>query len=250
MWTKRDWIDIQKIAANWKSNLIYVATGILLAVNWLVYIWAVNQDLIVEASLGYFINPLVNVVLGVVFFRERLRVWQWIPVGIASLGVLYLTLSFRALPWVGLILALTFGIYGLLKKKSRLGSLHGFSLEMSALSLPALVLLFALGYRGEGAFGHLGALETSILVLTGIITGIPLLLFGLSAKRVDLSTLGFIQYLAPTMQFLIGVFIYREAFPIDRWIGFGMIWLALLIYSADHLSNSSHQKGVVRGELV
>lgn len=233
MGIQRNWFDLRTIAKQWRNNLIYIVTASLLAVNWLVYIWAVNQDYIVDASLGYFINPLVNVVLGVVFFRERLRVWQWIPVGIAGTGVLYLTLNYGALPWVGLVLALSFGFYGMLKKKSNHGSLHSFSLEMSVLLLPALVLLVSLEFQGTGVFGHLAFWETGILVMTGIITGVPLLLFGLSARQVDLSTLGFIQYLAPTMQFLIGVLVYGELFSPERWIGFGLIWLALLVYTAE-----------------
>lgn len=199
-----------------------------------------------DASLGYFINPLINVVLGVVFFQERLRVWQWIPVGIASIGVLYLTLNYGALPWVGLVLALSFGFYGVLKKKSQLGSLHSFSFEMSVLVLPALALLVSLEFMGTGAFGHLGLWETGLLAMTGIITGIPLLLFGLSARQVQLSTLGFIQYLAPTLQFLIGVLVYGESFSTERWVGFTIIWMALLIYSADTFLFVQRRKAALR----
>jgi len=244
---RRNWFDLGALTKNWRQNLVYIFTASLLAVNWLVYIWAVNKDFIVDASLGYFINPLVNVVLGVVFFRERLRTWQWIPVGIASVGVLYLTLSYGALPWVGLVLALSFGFYGVLKKKSRLGSLHSFSIEMSVLLLPALVLLVFLEFVGTGAIGHLAFWETTMLVLTGIITGVPLLLFGLSARQVDLSMLGFIQYLTPTMQFLIGVMVYGEAFSPDRWIGFGLIWLALLVYTAETFLFVQRRRAALRG---
>lgn len=247
---KRNWFNLPRMAKNWRQSLLYIITASLLAVNWLIYIWAVNQDYIVDASLGYFINPLVNVLLGVAFFRERLRVWQWVPVGIASIGVLYLTLQYGALPWVGLVLALSFGFYGMLKKKGEFGSLHSFSLEMSVLLLPALAMLVTLELMGDGAFGHQGIRETAILVTTGIITGVPLLLFGLSARQVDLSTLGFIQYLTPTMQFLIGVLVYGESFSADRWIGFGLIWLALLVYSAGALLFVQRRKAALRGKLL
>jgi chloramphenicol-sensitive protein RarD len=218
-----------------KILLTYLITGILLTVNWLVYVWAVNAGFIVDTSLGYFINPLVNVVLGVIFLRERLRLWQWIPVGIAALGVLYLTVSFGALPWIGLTLAFTFGTYGLLKKTAALNSIHGFTLETGFLFIPALIYLLVLEFNGQGAFPHGAALETFLLVLTGVATGLPLLLFGAAARRVPLSMLGFIQYMAPTLQFLIGVLVYGEAFTKDRMIGFGLIWLALAVYSVDGL---------------
>jgi chloramphenicol-sensitive protein RarD len=208
-------------------------TGILLSINWLVYVWAVNAGFIVDTSLGYFINPLVNVVLGVVFLRERLRLWQWIPVGIATLGVLYLTVSYGSLPWIGLTLAFSFATYGLLKKMAPLSSIHGFTLETGFLFFPALVYLLFLELSSQGAFLHGSLFETVLLVLTGVATGLPLLLFGAAARRISLSLLGFIQYMAPTLQFLIGVIVYGEAFTPDRMVGFGLIWLALVIYSAD-----------------
>jgi chloramphenicol-sensitive protein RarD len=207
----------------------------------LVYVWAVNAGYIVDASLGYFINPLVNVVLGVIFLRERLRLWQWIPVGIAAAGVLYLTISYGTLPWIGLTLAFTFGTYGLLKKTASLNSVHGFTLETGFLFIAALPYLLVLEFTGQGAFPYGSLLETILLILTGVATGLPLLLFGAAAKRIHLSTLGFIQYIAPTLQFLIGVLVYGEAFTPDRMIGFGLIWFALAIYSSDSLL-ARHQK--------
>ena len=232
---KKDWTGFKQALKNRRVLYLYLLTGVLLFVNWLVYVWAVNAGFIVDASLGYFINPLVNVVLGVIFLRERLRLWQWIPVGIATLGVLYLTVSYGALPWIGLTLAFTFGTYGLLKKTAPLNSTYGFTLETGFLFLPALIYLLALELAGNGAFPHGSVLETSLLILTGVATGLPLLLFGSAARLVPLSTLGFIQYLAPTLQFLIGVLVYGEAFTPDRMVGFGLIWLALAIYSVDSM---------------
>ena len=171
--------------------------------------------------------------LGVLFLRERLRLWQWIPVGIAAIGVLYLTVSYGALPWIGLTLAFSFGFYGLLKKTATLNSIHGFTLETGFLFAPALIYLLFLEVNGRGAFPHGSMLESILLVLTGLATGLPLLLFGAAARLVPLSTLGFIQYIAPTLQFLIGLLIYGESFTLDRMIGFMIIWIALIIYSMD-----------------
>jgi len=235
MTVTKDWHGIIQAIKDRKAVLTFLVTAILLFINWLVYIWAVNAGNIVDASLGYFINPLMNVLLGVIFLRERLRLWQWIPVGIAVLGVLYLTVSYGALPWIGLTLAFTFGIYGLLKKTATLSSINGFTLEIGFMFIPALAYLLILGSNGQGSFPHGPALETILLLFTGVATGLPLLLFGAAARLISLSTLGFIQYMAPTMQFLIGVFVYGEAFTPERMIGFGLIWLALTIYSVDSL---------------
>lgn len=229
----RAWQGFQPIRQNPKILLVYLATGILMSGNWLIYIWAVNSGFIVESSLGYFINPLVNVLLGVVFLREKLRLWQWIPVGLATLGVLYLTVSYGALPWIALSLALTFGFYGLIKKTAPLDSISGFTLETGFVFIPALMWLLFLEFEGSGAFGHDSAFVTLMLVLAGVATGLPLLWFGAAARRVHLSTLGFMQYIAPTFQFLIGVLIYGEDFSQDRVIGFCIIWTALLIFSID-----------------
>ncbi|MFC1997770.1 EamA family transporter RarD [Chloroflexota bacterium] len=233
VWIRREWPQLRLSVNNRKVLLTYLATGLLLFINWLVYVWAVNAGYIVDTSLGYFINPLVNVVLGVIFLRERLRLWQWISVGIAALGVLYLTVSYGALPWIGLTLAFSFGFYGLLKKTAQLNSLHGFTLETGFLFIPAIIYLLALEINGQGSFPHGSTLETFLLILTGVATGVPLILFGAAAQLVPLSTLGFIQYIAPTLQFLIGVYIYGEEFTLERMIGFGLIWIALMIYSMD-----------------
>ena len=237
---KKEWGDIKNSIRNRSIFLTFLATGALLFVNWLVYVWAVNSGYIVDTSLGYFINPLVNVVLGVIFLGERLRKQQWLSVGIAAIGVLYLTISYGVIPWIGLTLAFSFGTYGLLKKTAPLNSIHGFTLETGFLFIPAILYLLLLEFSGRGSFPNGSGVETLLLVLTGIATGLPLLLFGSAARLVPLSTLGFVQYLAPSMQFLIGIFIYGEVFSVNRMIGFGLIWIALIVYSFDSVKANRH----------
>ncbi len=227
-------------AALWRSvdrrNLAaYGMASTLLSVNWLTYIWAVNAGRIVETSLGYFINPLVSVLLGVVFFRERLRPWQWLAVGIAALGVAYLTWQHGALPWVALVLAGTFAFYGLLKKKAPLGSLPGLAFETGILWLPAAAFLLAVEAGGNGQLGRAPVSTWALLIFTGVVTGLPLLLFSAAARRINLSTIGLLQYVAPSCQLLIGVAVYHEPFDRVRWIGFTLIWTALAIYSIESL---------------
>ncbi|MEJ2597638.1 MAG: EamA family transporter RarD [Anaerolineales bacterium] len=192
--------------------------------------WGVNNGHIVESSLGYFINPLVSVLLGVIFFRERLRLMQWAAVGLAACGVIYLTIRSGTLPWISLTLALTFGFYGLLKKKSSLEALPGLGLEMAFLFLPALAYLLFAQSQGNGAFGHAGVETNLLLAFTGVVTALPILMFGMAARSIPLTLVGLLQYIAPTCQFLLGVLAYGEPFTHDRLIGFSVIWLALLFY--------------------
>jgi chloramphenicol-sensitive protein RarD len=237
VWIKKDWQNFFEAIKDAKVLLTFLITGLLLFVNWLVYIWAINTGFIVDTSLGYFINPLVSVVLGVIFLHERLRIGQLIPVGIATFGVIYLTVSYGSLPWIGLTLALSFGVYGLLKKTAPLSSIHGFTLEIGFLFIPAVIYLMFLSLDGQDAFLHGSTKDTFLLLFTGIATGLPLLLFGAAARLVPLSSLGFLQYIAPSLQFAIGVLIYGEAFTPERMIGFGSIWIALALYSVDNLRN-------------
>lgn len=232
---KGHWKWLAASAKQPRTLLIVFAAGCILFVNWLTYVWAVNAGYIVETSLGYFINPLVSVLLGVVFFRERLRRGQWIAVATAGLGVLYLTVNYGALPWIALVLAFSFGTYGLLKKITPLTAIEGLSLETALLFLPALGYLLFLEGQGVGSFGHISPVTTVLLALTGVATGIPLLLFAAAARSIPLSMVGILQYIAPTLQFLIGVFVYNEPFDQSRMIGFSLIWTALLIYSIEGL---------------
>jgi len=213
----------------------FLLTALLLSVNWFTYVWAVNSGYIVETSLGYFINPLVNVLLGVVFLQEHLRKWQWISVMLAALGIVYLTWLYGSLPWIAITLALSFAFYGFIKKKAALSSTQGFAVETGVMILPALAYLLSLEISGKGAFGNQSMAVLVLLVLAGVATGFPLLLFGAAARQINLSTLGFLQYIAPTLQLLIGVLVYHEAFQFDKLIGFGLIWIALLIFSVDGL---------------
>jgi chloramphenicol-sensitive protein RarD len=230
---KKDLSAFRHAIRSKKILATFSVVAVLIGVNWLTYIWGVNAGFIVETSLGYFINPLVSVLLGVIFLKERLRSLQWLPIILAALGVLYLTISYGALPWIALVLAFTFGLYGLIKKTTPLNSLHGLSLETGILFLPALFFLLFTEGQGTGVAGHTSWTITLLLILTGIITALPLLLFASAAKQINLSTLGILQYIAPTMQFLIGVIIYGEPFTRSRLIGFSIIWAALLIYSLE-----------------
>lgn len=218
-----------------KTVAIFFFASILIGVNWLTYIWGVNAGYIVETSLGYFINPLVSVVFGVFFLKEKLRLFQWVPIMLATLGVLYLTLSYGALPWIALLLAGTFGLYGLIKKTAPLNSLHGLSLETGILFLPALFFLIRAETQGTGIIGHSSWMVTFLLIFTGVVTALPLLFFASAARRINLSTLGILQYIAPTMQFLIGILIYGESFTRSRLVGFSIIWTALLVYSLESI---------------
>ena len=219
-----------RAACNRHMLVIYLTSGVLLSINWLVYVWAVNAGYIVETSLGYFINPLFSVVLGMLFLSERLRPGQWLAVGLAAAGVLYLTITYGSVPWIALTLAVTFGLYGLVKKVAPLGSLFGLTLETGLVFLPAVCYLLLAEFRGQGGFGHLGASIDLLLAGAGIVTITPLLLFAMAAKRITLTMVGIMQYIAPSMQFLLGVFIYREPFTATKLIGFVLVWTALLVF--------------------
>jgi chloramphenicol-sensitive protein RarD len=219
--------------ANRRVLLIYGAAAVLVTGNWLTYIWAVNAGYIVETSLGYFINPLISILFGVVFLRERLRPWQWVAIAISAAGVAYLTVTYGHLPWIALTLAVTFALYGLVKKLAPLSSSHGLALETGMMSLPALVYLVFVEKAGTGAFVHAGATTSLLLVGAGFATTIPLLLFASAARRVPLTWLGVLQYLAPTLQFLLGVFVYGETVSMHRMLGFGLVWLALIVFGVE-----------------
>jgi chloramphenicol-sensitive protein RarD len=226
----KQWKQFHSAAITPKTLGIYSIAAVLLSLNWLVYVWGVNAGFIVETSLGYFINPLLSVLLGVMFLRERLRPAQWIPVGLAAAGVIYLTVAYGRLPWIALSLAFSFGIYGLVKKLAPLGSLYGLTLETAIVFPIALIYLLVVDFTGTGAFLHQGALTDILLIGTGVVTSIPLLLFASAARQIPLTVIGILQFIAPTLQFLIGVFLYHEAFDQSRLIGFSLVWLALLIF--------------------
>ena len=226
-----DWFG--SLILNKRATLIFLLTAALLGLNWYTYIWAVNNNFLVEASLGYFINPLINVLLGVLFLHERLRYLQWLAIVIAAVGVAFMTINYGRFPWIALTLAITFAIYGLLHKTTVLKALDGLTVEMLALSIPTIIFLFYLQKTGVAHFAHAGFRTTMLLCATGIATAIPLSLFSYGAKSVKLSTLGILQYVAPTLQFLCGVLLYNEDFSDARVIGFTIIWIALAMYSVD-----------------
>ncbi|MER7815106.1 EamA family transporter RarD [Streptomyces sp. NPDC096153] len=217
-----------------KLGLITLAATVI-TVNWGVYIWAVNAGQVVEASLGYFINPLVTIAMGVLLLKERLRPAQWAAVGIGFGAVLVLTVGYGRPPWISLVLAFSFAVYGLLKKKTNIGGLESLAAETAVQFLPALGYLLWLGSRGAADFGAHGAGHAALLAATGIVTAVPLICFGAAAIRVPLSTLGLLQYLAPMFQFLLGVLYFHEAMPAERWAGFSLVWLALTILTWDAL---------------
>ncbi len=229
----KQWKDFRSVAFAPKTIGIYSIAAVLLSLNWLIYVWGVNSGFIVETSLGYYINPLISVLLGVIFLRERLRPLQWVPVGIATLGVGYLTFVYGRLPWIALSLAFSFGFYGFVKKLSPLGSLYGLTLETGIVFPIALVYLVFVGFTGTGAFLHDGGRVDLFLISAGIVTTIPLLMFASAAKQIPLTIIGLLQYVAPTLQFLIGVFIYKEAFDQSHLIGFGIVWVALIIFAVE-----------------
>lgn len=215
--------------------LKFAASAALLAINWFTYIWAVQSGRVIDASLGYFINPLVNVLLGVMFLHERLRPMQWIAIGLAGCGVLWLTIQQGQLPWVSLILAFSFGTYGLLRKTAPLGALEGLAMETLLLfPFAAVAMLWLIG-KGESGFLHATPGIQFLLLLAGPITSIPLLMFAAGARRLSMTTLGLMQYINPTIVLLLGVWLWHEPFSQTRLAGFALIWTALLLYSAESL---------------
>jgi chloramphenicol-sensitive protein RarD len=231
----RQWRTFRSAALEGKTLRIYLLAGILISLNWFTYVWAVTHDHVVETSLGYYINPLFSVLLGVTIFREHLRPIQWMPIGLAALGVTYLTVSLGTPPWIALTLAFTFGLYGLVKKIAPLGSLYGLTLETGWLFLPAVGYLVVCELSGQGAFLHSGLQANSMMVGAGLVTTVPLLLFAYAAPRVPLTTVGILQYINPTMQFLLGVLLYREPFTPARLIGFGLVWAGLILFWGEGL---------------
>ena len=214
----------------------FVLSALLLSANWLVYIWSVTNHHVIEASLGYFINPLVNIMLGYLILKERLRTIQWVAIAIAALGVGWLTWQTGTVPWIALFLAFSFGSYGLLRKTAALGALEGLSFETIVLFPLAAAYLTWLTLQGQNVFINTDSDTTRVLlVMAGPLTAIPLLLFASGARRIPLSILGLLQYLSPTLQFLLGVWLFNEAFTADRLVGFVLIWGALVLFAGEGL---------------
>ncbi|MEX0173524.1 EamA family transporter RarD [Streptomyces sp. LMG1-1-1.1] len=241
----RRWGWVRELASSpRKLGMITVAASVI-TVNWGLYIWSVNTGHVVEASLGYFINPLVTIALGVLVLKERLRPAQWAAVGVGLAAVLVLAIGYGRPPWISLTLAFSFAVYGLVKKKVNIGGLESLAAETAVQFLPALGYLVWLGSQDGLAFGAHGAGHTALLAATGIVTAVPLICFGAAAIRVPLSTLGLLQYLAPTFQFLLGVVYFHEAMPAERWAGFSLVWLALTLLTWDALRTSRRSRAEV-----
>ncbi|HBT96482.1 MAG TPA: EamA family transporter RarD [Desulfobulbaceae bacterium] len=232
LWPLRQAGEVMKVFRNRRRLSLYLATSLLLTSNWLLYIWVVNAGYILEGSLAYFINPLISVLFGVLFFRERLRPAQVAALALVAVGIIYLTVFYGKFPWIALTLATSFGIYGLLHKKATEPVLTGMLIETIVVFPPALAFLIWLEIHGGGHFVHAGLGQSLLLAGAGLVTSLPLLLFNFAAQRIPLSLMGLLQYLSPTITLLIGLFIYHEDFPRPRLIGFSLIWLALLFYLA------------------
>jgi len=210
--------------------------AVVVSVNWGIYIWGVNSGQVVETSLGYFINPLLTILLGVLVLKEQLRRTQWIAVGIATVAIVVLTVDYGRLPWIALSLATSFGCYGFLKKQVSAGAVETLAVETAVLAVPALLTLVVLAEQSRLTFGHAGPGNAVLLAATGVVTAVPLLLFGAAASRLPLSSIGLLQYLAPTLQFLVGVGLRHEPMPLARLLGFVLVWIALVVLTADALS--------------
>lgn len=219
------------------------AAAVLIALNWGTFIYAVNSDHVIESSLGYFITPLVSVAFGVFFFRERLRQWQYAALGLGTVAVALLAIDYGRPPYIALTLALSFGTYGLLKKLADVGAAESLALETLVLLVPAVVYLVALEASGGGTFAHRGADHVLLLMAVGPVTAVPLLFFAGAVTRVPLTVMGMLQYLAPVLQFLVGLIVVGEAMPTARWIGFGLVWISLVVLSIDGLKASRRARG-------
>ncbi|MBB3083375.1 EamA family transporter RarD [Geodermatophilus sabuli] len=231
----RRWSHVRAAFTDRRTLLVLLGAALLIAVNWLVFVWAVNSGHVVETSLGYFINPLVSVLLGVVVFSERLRPLQWTAVGIAAVAVVVLTVDYGRPPWIALALASSFGLYGLMKKVVRVEAAPGLFVETALVVVPAGAVLAVLHAQGDGTAGNAGIGHLLLLLSSGIATAVPLLLFAAATRRIPLSTVGLLQYVTPLMQLAIGVFVNHEPMPPARLVGFVIVWIALAVFTADSL---------------
>jgi chloramphenicol-sensitive protein RarD len=227
------WPELRDVFRRPRTVAALLASTVFIAVNWGLFIYAVNTDRVLATSLGYYINPLVNVLLGLVVLHERLNRKQWLAVGFATLAVILLTIQVGQLPWISLVLPISFGLYSLLRKTVRADAVVGLTFETAALFPFAAALLLRQEFRGVGALGHQGIDMDLLLVAAGAVTAVPLILFTLGVRRIPLSTAGLLQYIAPTCTFLLAVLVYDEPFTTAHAISFGLIWIALCIYSFD-----------------
>lgn len=229
----QEWLVLWRAMQSPRILGIYTVAGVAIAMNWLIFVWAVSINQIVQISLGYFINPLLSVVLGMVMFHERLRRLQWVSVTLAAAGVLYLTLALDALPWIALSLAASFGTYGLMKKLAPLSPVQGLTFETGILFIPAATFLIVEELAGRGAFMHAGPMHNLLMLGAGPVTTLPLLMFAAGVRRIPLSLVGMLQYINPTLQITIGVFLYNEPFTQVQLVGFSLVWMALVLFAIE-----------------
>jgi chloramphenicol-sensitive protein RarD len=241
VWARRRYATVRSAIVDRRTRIALVVASIVIGVNWFLFIWAVNNNHVVETSLGYFINPLVSVALGVAVFGERLLRLQWVAIGIAAAGVLWLTVEYGRPPWISLVLACSFATYGVAKKKANVGAVQSLTVETMVLAPLALGYLVTLQATGDGQLGQNGLGHTLLLLGSGVATALPLLCFGAAATRIPLSLVGMLQYLTPTLQFLIGVFLYGEPMTPARWVGFVLVWLALVVFTTATLRHRRRQ---------
>ena len=232
---------IRAILGDRRRALLLTVAAVVVTVNWATYIWGVNHGRVVETSLGYFINPLVTVLMGVFILRERLRPLQWLAMAVAGCAVVVLTLDYGRLPFVALILAFSFGSYGLAKKTANVEAVESLTFETSVIAPVAAAYIVWLTATGHSSFGTEGAGHALLFTTTGIVTAIPLLCFGAAAIRVPMVTLGLLQYLAPIFQFALGVLWFHESMPPGRWVGFGLVWVALVVFTAEAVTHKRRQ---------
>ncbi len=228
--------SVRRLVADRGKAVRLTLAAVVVSVNWGIYIWGVNSGQVVETSLGYFINPLLTILLGVLVLKERLTRPQWTAVGIATLAIVVLTVDYGRLPWIALSLATSFGCYGFLKKQVSAGAVESLAVETAVMAGPALLTLVVLAEQSRLTFGHAGVGNAVLLAGTGVVTAIPLLLFGAAASRLPLTSIGLLQYLAPTLQFLVGVGIRHEPMPLARLLGFVLVWVALVVLTVDALN--------------
>ena len=246
----RSWAWIRPLLADRATLARMALAAVLIAVNWATYIWGVNNEHVVETSLGYFINPVVTVLIGVLVLHERLRPVQWVAIGLGTVAVVVLAVDYGRPPWIALTLAFSFGTYGLLKKQVgvTVGAVQSLTVETAVLFVPALTFLVVLDARGDGQLGHSGLGHGLLLASAGIATAVPLLFFASAARRIPLSTLGLLQYIAPVLQFLTGVLLYDEPMPASRWVGFVLVWAALSVLTFDGLRQGHRTRRDARSQ--
>ncbi|RBM04632.1 EamA family transporter RarD [Streptomyces sp. PT12] len=241
----RNWSWIRPLLRDPRRLALLATSASLISVNWWLFIWAIDQDRVLEASLGYFINPLFNIAIGVVLLKERLRPLQWVAAAIGGTAVLVMSVAYGQIPWVSLSLSVTFALYGLVKKRTALDGAEGFTADSALQFLPALGFLAALTARGDSSFTTEGTGHTLLLISTGLATAMPLIFFGAAAVRLPLSTLGLLQYLAPTTMFVLGLLVFHEEMPPERWAGFLLVWSALSLLTWDALRQARTRRRTV-----